>query len=312
MKNIISKNILIMQANDLILFTQVIELGSFSKVADANKLTNSVVSKRIARLEKDLGVQLLYRTTRKLTLTEAGRILLQKARMVRQTTTEALDALSGFGENISGHIRMSVPTISGELLLADLVSNFCKTYPNINIELRLENNLIDLVEEGIDLAIRTAKMQDSSLIASKIIDSSWVVCASAEYLLHSEKLEVLADLKQHNCLRYDLQTEGSSDWRFIQGKKSLSVEVSGSLSSNNALSLKKAALNNSGIIYVPKCSVHEELLSGSLQPVLSNFTPRVLGVYAVYPYTRHQPQKIKLLIEEIRKAYQNLSHYFML
>ncbi|MDU0354881.1 LysR family transcriptional regulator [Paraglaciecola aquimarina] len=301
-----------MQANDLILFSQVIELGSFSKVADANNLTNSVVSKRIARLEQDLGVQLLYRTTRKLTLTEAGTILLHRAKMVQQATTEALDALSGFGENISGHIRMSVPTISGELLLADLVAKFCQAYPQISIELRLENDLIDLVENGIDLAIRTAKLADSSLIATKIIDSSWVVCASPEYLCQSSELAKLDDLKRHNCLRYDLQSEGSSDWRFTQQQNTFSVAVSGSLSSNNALSLKKAALNNSGIIYVPKCSVHEELLSGKLQRVLPDFTPRELGVYAVYPYTRHQPLKIKLLIEEIRQAYHGLSHYFRL
>jgi len=131
MKLIHSISGVIMLANNLILFSQVIELGSFNKVAEVNNLTSSVISKRIAQLEKELDVQLLYRTTRKLSLTEAGRILANRAKMVHQATNDALDVISGYGDKITGHIKMSVPTISGDLLLADAVTEFCHIHSEV-------------------------------------------------------------------------------------------------------------------------------------------------------------------------------------
>uniref|UniRef100_UPI001E2F93FB LysR family transcriptional regulator n=1 Tax=Vibrio parahaemolyticus TaxID=670 RepID=UPI001E2F93FB len=166
-----------MRADDLILFSQVIELGSFSKVAEANNLTNSVVSKRMARLEEEIGAQLLYRTTRKLTLTEAGKVLLHSAKNVKQATQEAMDAVAGFGENVSGHIKMSVPTISGDLILADAVAEFCNLHPGLTVDMSLDNRFVDLVADSYDLVIRTGYLEDSSLIARHILDSQWVVCA---------------------------------------------------------------------------------------------------------------------------------------
>ena len=118
--------------DDLILFAQVVEAGSFSKVAEQNSITNSVVSKRIGRLEEELGVQLLYRTTRRLTLSEAGKELYEGAKNVKAAALDAFDAVAGFGEKVSGHVRMSVPTISGELLLADAVADFCQQHPGRN------------------------------------------------------------------------------------------------------------------------------------------------------------------------------------
>ena len=205
---------------------------------------------------------------------------------------------------------MSVPTISGELLLADLVANFCKNYPKITIELRLENKLIDLVEEGVDLAIRTADLADSSLIAVPLLQSSWIVCCSPKYLEAAQQLEEIDDLKVHNCLCYDLQANGSNEWRFSKNGQQKSVLVKGSMSSNNALSLKKAALNDIGLIYVPKCSVYEELQDGSLIQVLHQYKTRSLGVFAIYPYTRHKPEKITLLIKSIKQAYHSLEYIF--
>ncbi|PXW75352.1 LysR substrate binding domain-containing protein [Alteromonas sp. I10] len=140
-----------MRADDLILFAQIAEMGSFSKVAEANNITNSVVSKRIAKLEKELGTQLLYRTTRKLTLTEAGQALKQGAMNVKASTQEAIDTISGYSEQISGHIKMSVPTISGDLLLADAVAEFCTLHPGLSVDMSLDNRFVNLVEEGFIL-----------------------------------------------------------------------------------------------------------------------------------------------------------------
>lgn len=297
-------------ASELAIFAAVVEENSFSEAAKKTGLSKTVVSKKVSSLEKELNTQLLYRTTRKLSLTDAGRLLYKHAKGINQQAHDAFTAVNELSKEISGHITMSVPTISGELLLADLIASFCKKHPKITIELRLENKLVDLVEDGVDLAIRTAELEDSSLIAIPLITSNWVVCGSPSYIKSATKLVSLDDLTHHNCLCYDLQTNGSNEWRFEKNGIQKSVLVQGSMSSNNALTLKKAALNDIGLIYVPQCSIYDELQNGSLECVLPNYKTRSLGVFAVYPYTRYKPEKITLLIDHIKQGYHNLKHYF--
>ncbi|MGF1697135.1 LysR family transcriptional regulator [Vibrio lamellibrachiae] len=299
-----------MRADDLILFSQVVDLGSFSKVAEQNNLTNSVVSKRIARLEEQLGVQLLYRTTRKLTLTEAGKALLHGAKNVKLATQEAMDAVSGFGENISGHIKMSVPTISGDLILADAVAEFCDMHTGLSVDMSLDNKFVDLVDGGFDLVIRTGYLEDSSLIARHILDSQWVVCASPSYIAKNGKPLQPKQLAEHNCLQYAYQTTGASEWEFKGTKGNYIVRVSGSFTTNNATALRKAALGGYGIAYVPRCLVYHDIRSGELVDIFPELVGKKLGIYAVYPFTRQPPNKVKLLIEHIRTRYLAISHYF--
>ncbi|MDN3718010.1 LysR family transcriptional regulator [Vibrio breoganii] len=299
-----------MRADDLILFSQVIELGSFSKVAEENNLTNSVVSKRIARLEEDVGAQLLYRTTRKLSLTEAGKTLWHKAKNVTEATQEAKDAVSGFGESISGHLKMSVPTISGDLILADAIAEFCNLHPGLSVDMSLDNRFVDLISGGYDLVIRTGYLEDSSLIARHIIDSQWVVCASPSYIAKHGKPIKPIDLTEHNCLQYAYQTTGASEWEFKGDKGNYIVKVSGSFSTNNATALRKSALGGHGIAYVPRCLVYHDFRNGQLVDIFPDLVGKKLGIYAVYPFTRQPPNKIKLLIEHIRQRYLTISHYF--
>ncbi|MDC9526813.1 LysR family transcriptional regulator [Pseudoalteromonas sp. Angola-30] len=297
-------------ASELAIFAIVVEENSFSQAALKMGLSKTAVSKKVSALESKLNTQLLYRTTRKLSLTDAGKLLFEHAKGINQQANDAFNAVNELSLEVSGHIVMSVPTISGELLLADLVAKFCKKYPKVTIELRLENKLVDLVDEGVDLAIRTAVLTDSSLIAVPLLESNWVVCASPKYLANAEPIDNISNLENQNCLCYDLQANGSNEWRFRQNGNQKSIVVNGSMSSNNALTLKKAALNNIGLIYVPKCSVYEELQSGHLVQVMKSYETRSLGVFAVYPYTRHKPEKITLLIEDIKQAYLSLKHIF--
>ena len=299
-----------MRADDLILFAQVVELGSFSKVAEQNNLTNSVVSKRMARLEEQLGVQLLYRTTRKLTLTEAGKALLVSAKNVKQATQEASDAVAGFGENVSGHIKMSVPSISGDLILADAVAEFCNLHPGLTVDMSLDNRFVDLVDGGFDLVIRTGYLEDSSLIARHILDSQWVVCASPSYIARNGKLHTPEDLVNHNCLQYAYQTTGASEWEFKSPKGTYIVRVSGTFSTDDARALRKAALGGHGIAYVPRCLVYHDFRNGELVDIFPQQVGKKLGIYAVYPFTRQLPNKVRLLIEHIRARYLTISHYF--
>jgi DNA-binding transcriptional LysR family regulator len=297
-------------ANELSLFAMVVEANSFNKAATLADMSTSALSKRITKLEADIGVQLLYRTTRRITLTEAGGKLYLHAKDINKQVSEALGEVSDYSINLSGHIRMTIPTISGELFLADCIAEFGQRYPEISIEVRLENAFVDLVKEGVDLAIRTGVLDDSTLIAKPLITSHWVVCCSPKYIKnHGSPLEP-SELIQHNCLAYTYQNQGGYEWRFNQGKSQQQVKISVSFATNNAQALRKAALGGYGIVYIPRCSVYEDLQKGDLIELLPNFQARTLGVYAVYPFTKHLPNKVKLLIEHIKQGYESLSHYF--
>lgn len=299
-----------MNSADLTLFAFVADTGSFNKAAEQGGLSTPALSKRITKLEKSLGVQLIHRTTRRLRLTEAGESLYVHAKNIEGQVSDAIASVSAFGQGLSGHIKVSVPTISGELLLVETIADFCEKYPNITVDIRLENNFVNLVEEGIDLVIRTGKLEDSSLIAKPLIQSNWVVCCSPSYLQKNGEVKSIEALKSHNCLAYTYQAQGSFDWRFSQHGIEKIVRVSGSLATNNAQALRKAALAGFGIVYVPRCCVYQDLQQGTLKTILTDFKTRQLGVYAIYPFTKHLPEKLKLLIEHIKQAYHDKKEYF--
>ncbi|WP_411991984.1 LysR family transcriptional regulator [Agarivorans sp. DSG3-1] len=296
--------------DDLILFANVVEQGSFSRVAEQRELTNSVISKRVARLEQELSVQLLYRTTRKLSLTEAGQALFLQAKDIALSAQEAFAEVGEYGESLSGKIKISVPTISGELLLAEALASFCEQYPDISVDMSMDNRFVDLLEGGFDLAIRTGSLPDSSLIARHIIDSHWVVVASPRYLAKRGIPWTPDELTKHRCLSYSYQEGGAEEWMFHSKQQTQAVRVNSGFSTNNARALRTAAIAGHGVIYVPRCLVHEDLAAGRLQEILVGQAAKVLGIYAVYPFTRQQPKKIKLLIEHIRQRYLAIAEYF--
>ncbi|TLS81249.1 LysR family transcriptional regulator [Photobacterium damselae subsp. damselae] len=298
------------QIDDLVLFTQVIEHGSFSKVAELNSITKSVVSKRISKLESELGIQLIYRTTRKLTITEAGEVLYHRAKSISQVAQSAFDAVTGYSEALSGTIKMSVPTISGELLLAESVSEFCKKHPGLTVNMSLDNHFVDLVAGNFDLVIRTGYLEDSSLIARHIFNSRWVLCASPEYLTQHGIPNTPKDLLRHNCLGYNHQASGSFDWQFIRNDEVYTLRVAGNFSSDNAAALKKVALAGNGIAYLPTCLVYDELHNEKLVEILSEHAGKVVGIYAVYPYTKKPAKRIQALIEHIRESYMEIKEKF--
>jgi DNA-binding transcriptional LysR family regulator len=297
-------------ASELALFALIVEAKSFNKAAKLADISPAALSKKISKLEKSLGVQLLYRTTRRLNLTEAGEVLYGHAKDINHQVNDAISAVSSFSEGLSGTIKMTVPTISGELLLAQAVAEFCQQHPKLTIEMRLENEFVDLIKEGQDLAIRTGVLIDSSLIAKSLMTSHWIVCCAPSYIEKYGKPETPQALTKHNCMAYTYQDKGAYDWYFSQTEQEFYVRISGNFATNNSQALRKAALAGYGIVYVPRCSVYEDLQDGGLVPLLTEFKGRELGVYAVYPYTKHQSQKIRLLIEHIKNAYQQQAEYF--
>jgi len=297
-------------ASELALFALIVEAKSFNKAAKLADISPAALSKRLSKLEKELEIQLLNRTTRRLSLTEAGEILYGHVKDINNQVSDAVSAVSNFSEGLTGTIKMTVPTISGELILAEAVAEFCQLHPNLTIEMRLENEFVDLIKEGQDFAIRTGVLSDSSLIAKPLLDSNWMVCCAPSYLKEFGMPQSPQELTKHNCMAYTYQNKGGFDWYFSQGEQEFYVRISGNFATNNSQGLRKAALAGYGIVYVPRCCVYEDIQKGDLVPLLTEFNPRKLGIYAVYPYTRHQPQKIRLLIEHIKQAYLAKAEYF--
>lgn len=296
--------------DDYIIFYHLVEQGSFSAAARQMELTKSVVSKRIAKLEQEIGVQLLYRTTRTLKLTEAGQSFFEHARSVYQAVATAEESIVGLGKSLSGNIKITVPTISGELILPTVISEFNQAYPDINIDMELDNRFADIVNEGFDLAIRTGVLPDSSLIARKLVDANWIVCASPRYVAKHGKPKTPGDLTKHNCLVYAYQETGAREWAFKRDDEVYQVKVDGNLCTNNSSALRNVALLGQGIIYVPQVLVYEDLQQGKLIQLFKDETAKCLGIYAVYPYTRQQPEKIKIFIEHLYQCFQRRSHQF--
>ncbi|HHF3105993.1 LysR family transcriptional regulator [Vibrio diabolicus] len=296
--------------DDYIIFYHLIEQGSFSAAARHMSLTKSVVSKRIAKLEQELGVQLLYRTTRTLTLTEAGRAFFTHAKAVYQAVATAEESIVGLGKNLSGNIKVSVPTISGELILPQVINEFNQKYPDINIDMDLDNRFVDIVNERFDLAIRTGVLPDSSLIARKLVDANWIICASPQYLAKHGIPKQPQALDKHNCLVYSYQETGAREWAFKEGDEVYQITVDGNLCTNNSSVLRNVALLGQGIIYVPRVLVYEDLKQGSLIQLFKDETAKCLGIYAVYPYTRQQPEKIKIFIDHLYASFQSQNHRF--
>jgi DNA-binding transcriptional LysR family regulator len=292
-------------ANDLILFYHVANQGSFTKAADLVGLGRTVVSRRISQLEKEFGAQLLNRTTRALTLTEAGETCFSHARSIYDSAIHALEAMNDIGERLTGVIRLTVPTVSGELILPEAVASFSVQYPDIHIEMDLDNRFIDLVKEGYDFAVRTGTMPNSSNKARRLIDVHWVICAAPSYL-NQHGIPVTADeLLNHNCLCYTYQETGANEWLVKNDSGVYTIEVKGNLTTNNASALRKAARCGQGLVYVPKILVADDLAKGQLIEVLHDQAAKKLGLYAVYPFTKYQPIKVKLFIEHLYQCYQS-------
>ena len=298
------------KADDIILFVLVVDEGSFSKVAEKLALTNSVVSKRIARLEENLNAQLLYRTTRKLSLTDAGRTLYNKAKIAKFAFQEAENAVNGYGDNMKGHIRITVPVVSANLILSASIAEFCKIHPEISVELQITNRIVDLIEEGYDIAIRTAELEDSSLIARRLIDSQWVICATSNYLKQHGTPQTPEQLQNHECLIYKFDNTSNDIWPlYIDGTEQL-LPVHGRFHSNHLSAVKQATLSDLGIAFLPQALVYNELQQNTLTQILQRFTRKRMGMYAVYPKAKQPDQKLKLLVAHLRESLHQKQAYY--
>ncbi|AQM20089.1 LysR family transcriptional regulator [Vibrio anguillarum] len=273
-------------------FVAVAETGSFT--AAAHKLSTSVanVSRRIALLEERLAVKLLQRTTRRVSLTEAGQLYYHQCRQLVEGLAQADLAVTQMQQTPSGLLKVTAPVTYGEQKVAPLLHEFLQLHPQLELELILTNQKLDLIAEGIDVAVRLGQLDDSSFIGKKLSNRQLFVCASPDYLVKYGTPYSLSELVHHQCLQGTMNY-----WRFKDQQRSREIGVKGKIKCNSGVALLNAALQGIGIAQLPDYYVEPYLLSGKLQEVLHQYRDDREGVWALYPQNRHLSSKVRLLVD---------------
>ncbi|GEM77491.1 LysR family transcriptional regulator [Vibrio sagamiensis] len=273
-------------------FVAVAETNSFTGAA--NKLNTSVaqISRRVSALEERLAVKLLHRTTRKVSLTEAGQLYYQQCKHLVEGLELAELAVTQMQSEPKGLLKVTAPVTYGEMNLSPLLNQFLEQYPQVDLELNLTNHKVDLIEQGIDLAIRLGRLQDSSLIAKRLSSRQLYVCASSGYLDRFGEPHTLSELNRHQCL------VGSAEyWHFKEQKREKSLRISGRIKCNSGFALVDAAKRGLGLVQLPDYYVQEALDQGELVEVLTDYRAEREGIWALYPQNRNLSPKVRLLID---------------
>jgi DNA-binding transcriptional LysR family regulator len=288
---------------DIAVFVRVVERGSFTLAADDLRLSRAVVSKYISRLEERLGARLLHRTTRRLSLTEAGAALFETSRGALERIDEAEAAVARFQSAPRGRLRVSAPMSFGILHLGPALAEFSRAYPAVTLDMRLDDRFVNLVEDGFDVAVRIGALADSTLVARKLATTRTVACASPAYLAEHGEPEAPEDLASHDCLLYSYLSTANV-WRFtaLDGRE-IPVAVSGTYRINNGIVLAHAAVAGHGILIAPSFYLGAQLRDGRLRRILQAYRLPELGIHAVYPQTTHVPPKVRAFVDFLVKRF---------
>ncbi|TEW46444.1 LysR family transcriptional regulator [Psychromonas algicola] len=275
----------------------VVQTGSFTAAGERLGLSKALVSKYVAQVEKQLGVRLFNRSTRRLALTEAGNIYYQDAMPLVESITQLTDKVSGAEADPSGLLRVSASLTFGDTCLAKALPEFLAHYPNLQVELQLSDRKVDMLEEGIDLVIRIGTVDDSTLVSKKINTFPLVLCASPDYLAQHGMPKYPDDIKQHNCI-VDSNFKIGKQWPFMDERGLQGVmSINSNVSVNSPRSVKEFALAGVGIALVPKYIVEDALNNGSLQLVLPEYRMQSFSMYAVYPHRKYLAQKTRSFVD---------------
>lgn len=278
------------------LFMRVAETGSFSGVALQMNVARSVVTRQIAGLEAHLGTKLIARSTRRLNLTSAGAAYLEKCREILNLIEEAETGLAEDRLSPRGRIRLSLPLSLGLRQLAPLISDFTTTYPEVDIELDFSDRRVNLIEEGLDLAIRITRQLEPSDVARKLSRCTMVTVAATDYLRRrgypKHPSELLAN---HDCFGYTLAQRGT--WPFMIGGEMTWFPIRGRVQANNGDALLDFAVRGLGITMAPTFIANTAINAGQVEPILTDFPMPELGIYAVFPGNRYVPHRVRALVE---------------
>lgn len=277
-------------------FVTVISEGSFSGAAERLNMSPQLVSKYVGQLETRLGARLLNRSTRRLSITEAGQAYFDRCQYVLAEIDEMESAVGDATVAARGTLRINAPMTFGTLHLSKAIAEYQCSQPEVTVDLSLDDRVVDIVSEGYDIAIRIGQLRESSLVARKLAPVRLVVCGSPDYLAKRGVPTSPDELGTHDCLRYTI-TSGGGRWRFAHGGEVHDVRVNGSFSANNGDALRLAALAGTGLIMQPTFIVGDDVRVGRLQLVLEDYEIEAMGVYAVYAHRQYLSGKVRTFVE---------------
>lgn len=288
-----------MDIEDLRSFVEVADSGGVSHAARRLGVSKSMVSRRLARLEDELGVQLLARTTRGAGLTEAGVTFREYAAKTCTEIDIARETISPTGE-LRGRLRVAVPLTSGPVHFASVLADMARQYPQLHVHAEYTDGFVDLVGEGFDCAILVGALRDSNVVAKRVGEIYCRLVASPRYIEENGSPEAPGEITNHRALI------GKEPWRFLEGDRIVTVQPQGRFSSNNGAALAEAAATGLGIAWLPDCVTHTYLASGELIPIMTRFPLPVGDVHLVRPSTPHPPRKVRILADFLVASYEKL------
>jgi DNA-binding transcriptional LysR family regulator len=285
-------------------FVAAVDAGSFTAAANVFRITPAMVSKHVTALEKRLGSPLLTRTTRRQHLTEVGKRYYENCKQILEQVATAEAGAEAMGGKPKGLLQVSASIWFGSLTLAPIICDYLRQYPEVNVRLSLTDRYVDIVEEGVDVAIRIGELADSSLIARKLSMFEVAICASPEYLAMAGVPRTPADLLKHQCLGFtNWQRQGG--WKLMQRKTGSEIGESPRFESDNGQALLAAAVKGIGIIMMPRELLRPDIEGGRLKELLRNCVPPARPIHAVYPRARQSLPKLNsfvdFLVERLRK-----------
>jgi DNA-binding transcriptional LysR family regulator len=285
-------------------FAAVVDEGSFVRAADVMGLSKAAVSRHVNDLEHRLGIRLLHRTTRRLSLTTEGQAFYARCREVLASVEEAESEVTAHSGAPSGLLRVNAPLTFGVRHLAPLWGHFAELYPKVSLEVTLGDRVVDLVDEGFDLVIRISALTSPMLVSRKLASTRIVLCASPGYLAKHGTPMHPSELAQHRAIAYTYYS-GRDEWEFIGPDGPVSVRVNAVIHTNNGDTCRLAALEHQGIILQPTFIVGDDLERGDLVELMPQYASAEYGIYAVYPTRKFLPLKVRRLIDFLAAAFRD-------
>lgn len=282
---------------DMTAFVRVVEARTFTAAAQRLGWSKSVVSRRLAELEERLGARLLNRSTRRLSLTEAGRAYYDRCVRILADIEETEASVASLHAEPRGQLSINAPMSFGMLHLPSAIAEFMASYPEVGVDLVLNDRFVDLIDEGYDLALRIGTLADSALYARKLAACRRVLAASPDYLARHGEPRHPGDLAHHECLVYSMNSNADI-WRLTgPDGQQINARIAGRLSANNGDVLRDVAVAGGGIVLSPTFLICDQLADGSLVPVLTSYGPSDIPLHAVYPHNRHLSAKVRAFVD---------------
>lgn len=293
--------------NEVLVFVKVVECGSFSQAATSLGQPRATVSRKVSQLESTLGTRLLHRSTRKLSLTEDGRQYYLTCSSALSEIEEANQVITATQQTPSGLLRIAAPLAAQSGFMCHLITEFLSLYKDVDIKLNLSDDVVNLIDDGIDIAFRAGTLKDSSLVARKLGSTKLVLCASPEYLQQAPAPTSPKALKTHSCIIFG-NPHNNVNWQLQQGAETINVQVSGRISVNSMEFALHACLSGLGVALLPYAVVDQYVKSKKLELLLCEYSSNVGGLYIVYPSKSHLSTTVRAFIDfVIEKSHEGLA-----